>query len=271
MPTAQKGHDERTSMLDILSKGIRKLFGDKSERDIKDLEPKVAEINKIYEELKSLSHNDLRAKSQELREHVRQAVSEFTEKIEALRAEAKTVNENPGRQEELFDEVDELVKQKDKRYEEVLEEILPQAFAVMKDTARRFTENSEIRVNANDRDRNLAAKNDFVSIEGDEAIYYKKWSAAGNEIEWNMIHYDVQLIGGIVLHSGKIAEMATGEGKTLVATLPAYLNGLTGESVHIVTVNDYLARRDAEWNRPVFEFLGITVDCIEYHQPHSPW
>ncbi len=169
----------------------------------------------------------------------------------------------------LYIEMDELKKKRDDLIEEVLETILPEAFAVVKETARRFKENSQIITTANDRDRELSVVKDYVKIEGEKAIYSNSWTAAGGAITWNMVHYDVQLIGGAVLHSGKIAEMATGEGKTLVSTLPAYLNALAGEGVHIVTVNDYLARRDSEWNGPIFEWLGISVDCIDKHEPNS--
>jgi preprotein translocase subunit SecA len=169
----------------------------------------------------------------------------------------------------IYIEIDELKKKRDDLIEEVLESILPEAFAVVKETARRFKENNQIITTANDRDRALSVTKDYVKIEGDHAIYSNSWTAAGGEVTWNMLHYDVQLIGGMVLHSGKIAEMATGEGKTLVSTLPAYLNALAGEGVHIVTVNDYLARRDSEWNGPIFEWLGISVDCIDKHEPNS--
>ena len=167
-------------------------------------------------------------------------------------------------------ELDEAVKDRDKALEEILQTILPEAFAVMKETCRRFFENETIQVSTLDHDRDLSVKKSYIEIEGDQAIWHNEWMAAGGKIRWNMIPYDVQLIGGMVLHDGKIAEMATGEGKTLVATFPAYLNALAGEGVHIVTVNDYLARRDSEWVGPIFEFLLMTVDCIDKHKPHSP-
>lgn len=256
-------------MLDIITKGIKKIFGDKSERDIKDVQPVVKKINEEYSKLTNLSHNELRAKSAELKKRIADHVSSLSKEIEDLREKAQQEGVEATEQEEIFKQIDELIKKKDEQYEEILEQVLPEAFAVMKDTARRFSENEEIEVDATEHDRELAATADFVTINGNYASYKNRWQAAGNEIQWNMVHYDVQLIGGVTLHRGKIAEMATGEGKTLVATLPSYLNGLTGEGVHIVTVNDYLARRDSEWMRPILEFLGVTVDCIEYHKPHS--
>src|SRR5690606_25021979 len=173
--------------------------------------------------------------------------------------------------EAIYDAIDQLVKKRDEQIEEILDQILPEAFAVMKETARRFSENKEMVAKATDLDRELAAMGkSYIRIEGDQSVFNNTWEAAGNLVTWNMVHYDVQLIGGIVLHEGKIAEMATGEGKTLVSTLPSYLNALAGCGVHVVTVNDYLARRDQEWNGPIFEWLGITVDCIDKHQPNSP-
>lgn len=257
-------------MFDFLTKGLKKVFGDKSERDIKSVLPLVDEINTEYAKLAELRTDEIRQMSSVLRQKIRDYVAELDSEIKALKDKANDRITEPTEQEQLFKQIDELVKQKDEKYEEVLRELLPQAFALMKETARRFKEMDVLESDASERDRDLAAKYDFVQIEGDRAIYQTKWSAAGLDVEWDMLHYDVQLIGGVILHEGKIAEMATGEGKTLVATLPAYLNALTGEGVHIVTVNDYLARRDMEWMRPLFEFLGISVDCIEYHSPHSP-
>lgn len=256
-------------MLNFISKGLKKVFGDKSERDVKDAMPIVGLINGEYDKLKSLSNDELRAQGAALRARIAEYVSNDTSEIEALRKKAQEEGVEASEQEVIFDQVDELIKKKDEKYEEVLEDVLPEAFAIMKDTARRFKENETIPVTANEQDRELAAESDFVSIDNDQAIYKNRWQAAAVEIVWDMLHYDVQLIGGIALHRGRIAEMATGEGKTLVATLPAYLNALTGEGVHLVTVNDYLARRDSEWMRPLFEFLGISIDCIEYHRPHS--
>lgn len=169
----------------------------------------------------------------------------------------------------IYHEVDELKKQRDQKIEEILQEILPEAFAVVKETSRRFKENETIESIASELDKELSIKKNHITIQGDKAIYKNEWNAAGNLVKWNMVHYDVQLIGGAVLHAGKISEMATGEGKTLVSTLPAYLNALAGEGVHIVTVNDYLAKRDSEWNGPIFEWLGLRVDCIDKHEPNS--
>jgi preprotein translocase subunit SecA len=256
-------------MLNIITRGIKKLFGDKSERDIKDVGPIVRNINEIHNTLAGISHDELRGRSAALRQTIAQYVAETNGEIAGLRARAQAEDVEADEQESIFKEVDELVRKKDVLYEEILEKVLPEAFAIMKETARRFKENSEMEVMANDRDRDLAASTDFVKLKGNYAAYLNHWKAAGNEITWDMVHYDVQLIGGIVLHRGKIAEMATGEGKTLVATLPAYLNALTGEGVHIVTVNNYLAQRDAEWMRPLFEFLGVSIDCIEYHKPNT--
>ncbi|RKD20201.1 preprotein translocase subunit SecA [Pelobium manganitolerans] len=250
---------------------INKLFGSKSERDVKAVKPLVEKIKAEYEKLASLSHDELRAKTADFKQRIKEALAEIDAKI----AEIKTnVLDNPdmalNEKTKYYDEIDKLGKDRNKKLEEVLLEILPEAFAVMKDTARRFTENEVVEVTATDFDRELAARKPNVVISGDKALHHNSWMAAGTEVKWNMIHYDVQLIGGIVLHEGKIAEMATGEGKTLVGTLPIYLNALSGEGIHVVTVNDYLARRDSEWNGPVFEFHGLAVDCIDKHQPNSP-
>lgn len=233
------------------------------------MSPLVNKINAEFDKLSSFSLDELRARSTSFRTTISDYVGKISNEIEELKQSAQVEGTEAAEQEELFKKVDELVKKKDELFEEVLKDLLPEVFAVMKETARRFKENTTLEVTATDRDRELAAKHDFVSIEGDRAIYKNSWLAAGTEVVWNMMHYDVQLIGGIALHQGKIAEMATGEGKTLVATLPAYLNALTGAGVHVITVNDYLARRDSEWMRPIFEFLGVTIDCIEYHRPHT--
>lgn len=246
-----------------------KLFGTKFDRDVKKYTPIVEEVLKRHEEILSLSHDALREKTYEFRSRIQDHLMGIRADIEALRQEAKS-EPDFGIKEQLFNEIDEMVKEKDQHLEDVLNEILPEAFAVVKETARRFKENDQLVVTATDFDRNIAAKNSYVKIEGEKAIWFNKWTAAGGEITWDMVHYDVQLIGGMVLHDGKIAEMATGEGKTLVATLPAYLNGLAGEGVHIITVNDYLARRDSEWVGPIFEFLFLTIDCIDKYRPHSP-
>ncbi len=257
-------------MIGILNKAITKIFGSKSNRDLKEITPLVEKVLVEFAKLESISHDELRAKTNQFKQHLTDRLQENSTSIAELEKEAE---ENPdlslNRKEEIYAEVDQLKKDSKKITEEALLEILPEAFAVMKETARRFTQNETITVTASLNDRDLAAKRDNVSIQGDKAIFKNSWLAAGNLVTWNMIHYDVQLIGGIVLHSGKIAEMATGEGKTLVATLPIYLNALAGKGVHVVTVNDYLAKRDSEWNGPIFEFLGMTVDCIDKHEPNS--
>lgn len=258
--------------MSLIAKTLSKLFGgNKYEKDIKLIEPIVVKINQEYAKLSTLTHDQLRNKTNEFKDRIKAHLSEIDQRIASLRAEA----DEPGfddvdRKDEIYKEVDQLIKDRDKKIEEILDEILPEAFAVMKETARRFTENERIISTATQLDRDLSVDHDFVEIEGNNAIYKNEWEAAGALIKWNMVHYDVQLIGGIVLHQGKIAEMATGEGKTLVATLPAYLNALAGEGIHVVTVNNYLARRDAEWNGTIFNFLGLRVDCIDLYQPNSP-
>ena len=257
-------------MAGFLQQILTALFGKKSDRDVKVLLPRVAEINQWFEQYKQLDADALRGKTVELRSRIREAMAETEAEIDQCRAEADALPpQQTAEKAQAYERVDGLVKARDRQLEQVLDELLPEAFAVVKETARRFTENQEIRVQATAMDRELAVSKDFVRIEGDTAIYRNRWTAAGNEVVWNMVHYDVQLIGGMVLHSGKISEMATGEGKTLVSTLPAYLNALSGMGLHIVTVNDYLARRDAAWNGPLFQFHGITVDCIDLHTPNS--
>ncbi|MBN9481830.1 MAG: preprotein translocase subunit SecA [Bacteroidetes bacterium 43-93] len=250
---------------------LSKLFGgSKSDKDVKRVEPIVAEINRIYNTLQSISIDELRNKTRAFRAQIAEQLKDIDAEINGLKAKAEEENDDPHSKEGIYNEVDKLIKKRDEQLEVVLEKILPEAFAVVKETARRFKENTEIVSTATDLDKELTLERDYIRIDGDKAIYSNTWNAAGNTVIWNMVHYDVQLIGGITLHEGKIAEMATGEGKTLVSTLPAYLNALAGQGVHIVTVNDYLARRDQEWNAPIFEFLGITVDCIDKHQPNSP-
>lgn len=251
-------------------KFLSKLFGSKSERDIKSIQPIVEKIKEEYEKLSSLTHDELRAKTLAFKQRIAEYLADIDNEIAELKAEADKDDVDMGKKTDLYEKVDKLTKDRDKKLEEILLEVLPEAFAVVKETARRFTENTEIKVDATDFDRELAARKPNVVIEGDKAVWKNTWVAAGTEVTWNMVHYDVQLIGGIVLHQGKIAEMSTGEGKTLVGTLPTYLNALSGQGVHIVTVNDYLARRDAEWNGPLFEFHGLSVDCIDKHQPNSP-
>ena len=247
---------------------FKKIFGTKAERDLKQLQPILAKVLEAYDSIDSLSDDDLRAKSAELRQIIRDRIAEDEARIAEIRQELEkdiALDEK----EALATESDKLVKKVDDEIEQILNEILPQAFAVMKSTARRFKENETIRVKATDFDRTLSTTKDFVEIDGDYAVWHNHWMAGGNEVTWDMVHYDVQLIGGIVLHQGKIAEMATGEGKTLVATLPVFLNALAGKGVHVVTVNDYLSKRDSEWMGPLYMFHGLSVDCIDKHQPNS--
>jgi len=248
---------------------LTKVFGSKSERDIKAVQPLVIKINEEYAKLSSLSNDELRSKTVYFKDVISKALSDIDGKISDLKASAEGSELDLAGKTAIYDQVDALAKDRDKELETVLMDLLPQAFAVVKETSRRFTENQFLEVTATEYDRDYAARKANVTIQGDKAIWANHWDAAGNDVVWNMVHYDVQLIGGIVLHSGKIAEMATGEGKTLVSTLPAYLNALAGQGVHIVTVNDYLARRDSEWNGPLFEFHGLRVDCIDRHEPNS--
>jgi preprotein translocase subunit SecA len=251
---------------------ISKIFGgNKSEKDVKKLYPTVAVINEHYESYQSLSNDELRAKTQEFRKRIADHLAGIDQEIADKKAEADAHPEMELHlREAIYDEADKLSKKRDDHLEEILEEILPEAFAVVKEAAHRFKDNTELASTATDLDRMLAVEKDYIRIEGDQVIFQNTWNAAGTPVTWNMLHYDVQLMGGMVLHQGKIAEMATGEGKTLVSTLPAYLNALPGLGMHIVTVNDYLARRDQEWNGSLFEWLGLTVDCIDKHQPNSP-
>jgi len=243
------------------------LFGNKSARDMKEVQPWVDKIKEAYPDVEKLSNDELRAKTQELRDYIQNSAKAEKDEIESLKAQVEATELE--QREEIFNKIDKLEKDILETYEKAMDEVLPTAFSIMKDTARRFTENETLEVTASDFDRELAATKDFVHIEGDKAIYQNHWLAGGSEVTWNMVHYDVQLFGGVVLHKGKIAEMATGEGKTLVATLPVFLNALTGRGVHMVTVNDYLARRDSEWMGPLYEFHGMSVDCIDRHQPNS--
>ena len=247
---------------------ISKLFGNKATRDMKEIQPWVNKVKAVYPEIQKLSNDELRAKTLELKKMIKDSAADKSQRIEELKASIETTDIE--KREPIFAEIDKLEKEVLDKYEEVLNEILPTVFAIVKDTARRFSENEEIEVTASEFDRQLAGQGrDFVSIEGDKAIWKNHWKAGGNEMNWSMIHYDVQLFGGVVLHQGKIAEMATGEGKTLVATLPVFLNALTGNGVHVVTVNDYLAKRDSEWMGPLYMFHGLSVDCIDKHQPNS--
>ena len=246
---------------------IGKLFGNKHTRDMREIQPWVEKVKVAYTSIEKLSNDELRAKTQELKERIKQ--SAVAENVKIAELKAKVEETEIEEREKLFNEIDKLETAVLDKYEVALDEILPEAFAIVKETAKRFAESEEVEVTATDMDRALAATKDFVRIEGDKAIYKNHWEAGGNETIWNMVHYDVQLFGGVVLHKGKIAEMATGEGKTLVATLPVFLNALTGNGVHVVTVNDYLAKRDSEWMCPLYMFHGLTVDCIDKHQPNS--
>ena len=237
---------------------LKSLFGNKSDRDMKELMPIVAKVNAEWEKLKSISADELRAVAEDMKKEVRDYIGEEENEIAALKRKVEEERPAIEEREEIYDRIDKLEEQIDKKVEEVLTGLMPKAFAVMKETARRFKENTEIEVTATQFDRDLAVTHDFVEIEGDKAIYFNSWLAGGNEVTWDMVHYDVQLIGGAVLHQGKIAEMATGEGKTLVATLPVFLNALSGRGVHMVTVNDYLAKRDSEW----MGFLSIVSISI---------
>ncbi len=247
---------------------LKKLFRSKAEKDMAELRPIVDLVNNEYIKLKNLSDNELRQKTTEFKNFIQQKTTTLRNKVQDLAQQSQN-EQDINKKEKLYNDLDNAKKELNKAIEEALKELLPKAFAVIKETARRFTENQQLVVTATDWDKKIASRKPNVVIEGEKAIWKNRWMAAGNEVEWNMIHYDVQLIGGTVLHQGKIAEMATGEGKTLVATLPTYLNALAGMGVHVVTVNDYLARRDAEWNGPLFEFHQLSVDCIDLHEPNS--
>ena len=246
---------------------LKKLFGNKSTRDMKEIQPHVEKIKQVFESIDALDNDALRAKTQELRDQVQHSVDELRAEISREKEKVETLPLED--RESVFNHIDKLEKEVLDRLETELDKVMYEAFAIMKSTARRFAQNSEVVVTATDFDRTLAATHDFVTIEDDKAIYHNHWVAGGNDMQWNMIHYDVQLFGGVVLHKGKIAEMATGEGKTLVATLPVFLNALTGNGVHVVTVNDYLAKRDSEWMGPLYMFHGLSVDCIDKHRPNS--
>ncbi|MBO4232401.1 MAG: preprotein translocase subunit SecA, partial [Bacteroidales bacterium] len=249
---------------------LSKLFGTKSDRDLKELKPYLNRALEAYETIKTLSNDELRHKTVEFRELIANTVQEEESRIKEIKDYLDANYDIPvSEKEDYYKEVENLEKQSYKKTQEVLDKILPEAFAVMKETARRFKDNEIVEVTATQMDRDIASYRECVEIVGDKALYHNSWMAGGNLIKWDMCHYDVQLIGGTVLHQGKIAEMATGEGKTLVATLPVYLNALPGKGVHIVTVNDYLAKRDSEWMGLLYEFHGLTVDCIDKHEPNS--
>ena len=252
------------------NKFLQSLFGNKSSRDMKLIQPLVEKVKAMYPEIEKLSNDELRARTKEIQAYVQNSAKEQKEKIASLKAK---IEETPiDEREAIFNEVDKLEKEALEIYEKALNEVMPVAFAIVRDTARRFAQNEEVVVTATEFDRELASdpKKDFITIDGDKAIYHNHWTAGGNDLKWEMVHYDVQVFGGIALHQGKIAEMATGEGKTLVATLPVFLNALTGNGVHVVTVNDYLAKRDSEWMGPLYMFNGLSVDCIDKHRPNSP-
>ena len=248
---------------------LKKLFGSKADRDMKELLPIVHSVKAEYQTLSNLTNDELRAETDKLRSKIKEYIKEDEDKVSSIKETIEKENPDTERKESLYKQIDELEENINTKLEEVLTEIMPRCFAIVKDTARRFSENEEIEVTASVFDRDLAASKDFVEIDGDKAVFFNSWIAGGTEVKWDMIHYDVQLIGGSVLHSGKIAEMATGEGKTLVATLPVFLNALAGRGVHVVTVNDYLARRDSEWMGPLYMFHGLSVDCIDKHEPNS--
>ena len=251
------------------AKILKSLFGDKSSRDMKLIQPFVEKVKAAYPAIEKLSNDELRERSAAIRQQVQASAQKQKEEIEKLK---DTIENTPiDERADIFAKIDKLEKDALEVYEQALNEVMPEVFAIVKDTARRFAENEETVVTANDFDRELAGdpRKDFITIDGDKAIYHNHWTAGGNDLKWEMIHYDVQLFGGTVLHQGKIAEMATGEGKTLVATLPVFLNALTGNGVHVVTVNDYLAKRDSEWMGPLYMFHGLSVDCIDKHRPNS--
>ena len=258
-------------MFDFIAKGLTKVFGTKSDRDIKEVLPKVEQINKEFAKLANLSHDELRAKTTQISERINAYLKDIDDQIATLHKKVEDdADMDLHEKEAVFNEIDSLEEQRNVKLEEVLLEVLPETFAIVKDTARRFMENKQLEVTATMYDKQLAGKYEHINLNGDKAIWNNSWKAAGTEVTWNMMHYDVQLIGGMVLHNGKIAEMATGEGKTLVATLPAFLNALAKRGVHIVTVNDYLAKRDAEWMAPIYQFHGISCSCIDNFRPNSP-
>ncbi|MCF8359461.1 MAG: preprotein translocase subunit SecA [Prolixibacteraceae bacterium] len=250
-----------------LAKVLGNLFGTKSDRDIKEISPVIDTIKQEYGRIEKLSNDELRAETLKIKQQIKEFVKAEEDEMAELKIKAEEVDIEES--EKMYDRIDKLAEIVDEKFETVLNDVLPVAFSIVKETARRFKENEVVEVTANDFDRDLAAGHDNITIEGDKAIWQNKWIAGGSEITWDMVHYDVQLIGGVVLHGGNIAEMATGEGKTLVATLPVFLNALTGKGVHLVTVNDYLAKRDSEWMGPIYQFHGLSVDCIDKHQPNS--
>ena len=252
----------------IVNKILKVFVGDKSEKDVKSLRPIVETIKQAEKELLSLDLDGLRAQSANFKKEIKEVTATITDEIKSIEEEIVNTEDIDAR-EALYQQIDTLETSQIEKEQEILTELLPKAFALIRETAKRFKETRHLKVTASSFDRTLSGKKDYVQIEGEYAIWNNSWDAAGKEVVWDMVHYDVQLIGGIVLHQGKIAEMQTGEGKTLVATLPVFLNALTGRGVHLVTVNDYLAKRDSQWMAPIFEFHGLSVDCIDLHQPNS--
>ena len=254
--------------MSFINSVLKAFVGDKAKKDVKQLQPLVDQIKAFEQSLEAISLDELRAKTVTFKEKLQADTKELNDKIDALKKEVEA-STDIDKNEDIYTEIDRLKEEVYKTLEVSLTELLPEAFAVVKETAKRFTNNTTLTVTATEYDRLLSGSKDYVSLEGDKALWKNSWDAAGKQVTWDMIHYDVQLIGGIALHQGKIAEMHTGEGKTLVATLPVYLNALTGNGVHLVTVNDYLAKRDSAWMAPIFQFHGFTIDCIDHHQPNS--
>ncbi|MFC2175543.1 preprotein translocase subunit SecA, partial [Bacteroidota bacterium] len=246
-------------MINLINKLAKRFFGSKADKDIEELQPQVIKINAEFEKLQTISNDALRGKTIEFKQRIADYLSEERKQIDALTEKAENPQASIEEKEDLYDQIDKIEEKVTEKIEEVLLELLPEAFAVVKETARRFKENDAISVKATEADKDMAASKGHIKIEEDQAIYSTTWLAGGTEVNWDMVHYDVQLIGGVALHKGRIAEMATGEGKTLVATLPVYLNALAGRGVHLVTVNDYLAKRDSEWMGPLYEFHGLRV------------
>ena len=254
--------------MSLLNSVLKVFVGDKSKQDVKAITPIVNQIKTFESALEALSHDELRAKTAFFKSKIAEARQPFNDKIEKLQKEADET-EDIDQREDIYQEIDRIKDDIYKATEDTLNDILPEAFAVVKETAKRFVNNTSIPVTASTFDREISGAKSYVTLDGDKAVWANSWDAAGKAITWDMIHYDVQLIGGVALHQGKIAEMQTGEGKTLVASLPMYLNALAGKGVHLVTVNDYLAKRDSAWMAPIFEFHGLSVDCIDYHKPNS--
>ncbi|MBT8204307.1 MAG: preprotein translocase subunit SecA, partial [Eudoraea sp.] len=254
--------------MSLVNSIIKAFVGDKSKKDVKELQPIVNKINSFESALEKLSHDELRNKTAEFKTIIADNCKEIHQEIDRLQEESK-LSTDIDKNEAIYNKIDSLNEEAYTKTETILNELLPEAFAVVKETAKRFVQNETLKVKATELDRKLSGTKEYVTLDGDEALWSNSWDAAGKEVTWDMVHYDVQLIGGIAMHQGKIAEMQTGEGKTLVATLPLYLNGLAGKGAHLVTVNDYLAKRDSAWMAPIFEFHGLSVDCIDKHQPNS--